>query len=256
MDLGLAGKVVAIAGGTSGLGRASAHALAAEGAVVAVCGRGAEKVEDARRGGFESAPVDVTDHEAARAWIDGIARRHGALHVIVANAGGPPAGMATAFDMAAYRAAVELNLLSQINLVQAALPHLQEAGWGRVLFVTSRSVRQPVAGLALSNTARAGIVGYAKSLVADLAEQDLRAERTGTITVNVLAPGSTRTGRLESLAGEDVEVGLATMAATIPLRRVGRPEEFAAALAFLASEAASFITGVTLPVDGGEIKGI
>lgn len=256
MDLGLDDKVAAIAGGTSGLGRATAAAMLAEGATVAVCGRDGSKVAEAGQAGLDATTVDVTDTDAARTWIDDVAERHGGLHVLVANAGGPPAGMATDFDLQAYADAVELSLLSQINLVQAALPHLQRAGWGRVLFVTSKSVKQPLPGLALSNTARAGILGYAKSLIADLAHQDRQAGRTGAITVNVLAPGMTRTARLESLAGDDVEVGIEAMGEDIPLGRVGRPEEFAAAAAFLASEPASFITGVTLPVDGGDIQGI
>ncbi|MGI9016525.1 MAG: SDR family oxidoreductase [Euzebya sp.] len=256
MDLGLQGRVVAVAGGTSGLGRATAAALQAEGATVAVCGRDQDRVTQASQDGLDASAVDVTDHDAARAWIDRVADRHGGLHVLLANAGGPPQGMATAFDVQAYADALNLSLLSQINLVQAALPHLQQAGWGRILFVTSKSVKQPIPGLALSNTARVGVLGYAKSLVADLAAQDRAADRTGQITVNVLAPGSTRTGRLESLAGPDVEAGLAGMAAQIPLGRVGRPEEFAAAAAFLASDAASFITGVVLPIDGGEIQGL
>lgn len=256
MDLGLNDKVVAIAGGTSGLGRATAEAMLAEGATVAVCGRDPDKVADASDSGMDARVVDVTDTDSATDWINGVAEEHGALHVIVANAGGPPAGTATAFDLKGYADAIDLSLLSQINLVQAALPHLRRAGWGRVLFVTSKSVKQPVPGLALSNTARAGILGYAKSLIADLAQQDREAERTGAITVNVLAPGMTRTARLESLAGDDVEAGIAAMAAAIPLGRVGRPEEFAAATTFLASDRASFVNGVVLLVDGGELQGI
>jgi 3-oxoacyl-[acyl-carrier protein] reductase len=256
MDLGLNDKVIAIAGGTSGLGRATAEAMLAEGATVAVCGRDPDKVKDAGDSGMDAQVVDVTDTDAATEWIHGIAERHGALHVLVANAGGPPAGTATTFDLKGYGDAINLSLLSQINLVQAALPHLQEAGWGRVLFITSKSVKQPVPGLALSNTARAGILGYAKSLIADLAQQDRDAGRTGAITINVLAPGMTRTARLESLAGDDVEAGIDAMATAIPVGRVGRPEEFAAAATFLASERASFINGVVLLVDGGELQGI
>jgi 3-oxoacyl-[acyl-carrier protein] reductase len=256
MDLGLDGVVAAVAGGTAGLGLASARALAAEGAVVAVCGRSAEGVDAARAEGFDATAVDVVDHAAAQAWVEAVATRHGRLDVLVANAGGPPAGTATAFDVDAYRAALELSLLSQIALVQAALPHLRRAPAGRVLFITSKTVREPMTGLALSNTARAGVVGYAKSLVRDLGDQDRAAGRTGTVTVNVLAPGYTRTGRLEALAGDDVDAGLEAMAAEVPLGRVGRPEEFAAAVTFLASAVASFISGVVLPVDGGEIRAL
>lgn len=256
MDLGLSDKVVAIAGGTSGLGQATARAMQAEGATVAVCGRDEQRVDAAASEGFDAQVCDVTDEAAARAWIDGVAERHGALHVLVANAGGPPPGMATAFDLQGYRDAVELSLLSQINLTQAALPHLQAAGWGRVLFVTSKTVKQPLPGLALSNVARLGVVGYAKSLIADLDSQWRAAGTTGQITVNVLAPGMTRTGRLESMAGDDVEAGLAEMATDIPLGRVGLPEEFAAAATFLASDQASFVNGVVFPVDGGDIKGV
>lgn len=255
MDLGLGNKVVAVAGGTSGLGQATAAAMVAEGATVAVCGRDEAKVAAAAALGLDAQVCDVTDEAAARAWIDGVAHRHGALHVLVANAGGPPQGMATAFDVQGYRDAIELSLISQISLTQAALPHLQSAGWGRLLYVTSKSVKQPMPGLALSNTARLGVIGYAKSLIADLSRQSRTAGITGEITVNVLAPGSTRTTRLESLAGDDIEAGLVAMAQDIPLGRVGRPEEFAAAATFLASELASFVNGVVLPVDGGEIQG-
>lgn len=255
MDLGLDDKVVAIAGGTSGLGLATALAMLAEGATVAVCGRDRGKLAASAELGMDAQVCDVTDESAARAWIDGVAQRHGALHVLVANAGGPPAGMATEFDIQGYRDAIELSLISQINLTQAALPHLQSAGWGRVLYVTSKSVKQPMPGLALSNTARLGVIGYAKSLIADLSQQWRTAGTTGEITVNVLAPGSTRTARLESMAGDDIDAGLAVMAEDIPLGRVGRPEEFAAAATFLASEAASFINGVVFPIDGGDIRG-
>jgi 3-oxoacyl-[acyl-carrier protein] reductase len=256
MDLGLHDAVAAVAGGTSGLGLATARALQVEGATVAVCGRDAGRVEQAAAEGLDADAVDVTDHSAARAWIEGVAARHGGLNILVANAGGPPPGTATAHDVDAYADAVRLNLLSQINLVQAALPHLRAADFGRVLFITSKSVRQPMPGLALSNVARAGVHTYAKSLVEDLAQQDRQAGRHGTVTVNVLAPGSTRTGRLESLAGEDVEAGLRAMAADIPLGRVGLPEEFAAVAAFLAGRPASFVTGAIVPVDGGDVRGL
>lgn len=258
MDLGLTGRVAAVAAASSGLGLAVATELAAEGAHVAIAARDPERLAAAREqvdaagpGRVLATPVDVLDAEGVRRWVDETVAEFGGLGIVVANAGGPRPGMARAFDLDGYREALELSLLSSIGLVSAALPHLVSAGWGRVLFVTSQSVRQPLPHLALSNTARVGVVGYAKSLVADLAASGV----TG-VTVNVLAPGSIRTPRLEQVVGGDVETGLAALAAEIPLGRVGRPEEFAAAAAFLASDRASYLTGLTLPVDGGAIRGL
>jgi 3-oxoacyl-[acyl-carrier protein] reductase len=246
MDLGLNGKVALVAGASSGLGLAIARALAAEGALVSIGARDPERLNDALPSlpgeGHIAQPVDVLDAQTVEHWIERTASAFGALHIVVANGGGPPAGSATDFDLAGYRGAVELNLLSQIGIVSAALPHLQAAGWGRVLFVTSQSVKQPIPGLALSNTARVGVVGYAKSLVAALG--------AGDITVNVLAPGSHDTPRLRQLHGGEPS------AEGIPLGRVGRPEEFGAVAAFLASEQASYITGSTIAVDGGSIRSL
>lgn len=230
MDLGLKDKVALVAGGSAGLGLAIATQLAAEGAHVSIASRSAERLEGAAaqiQGGAHLAVVDVRDGESVRAWVDGAAERFGAVHIVVANSGGPPAGPASAFDVDAYRDAVEVSLLGSIAVVQAAMPHLRAAAWGRILFVTSQTVRQPAPHLALSNVARPGVLGYAKSLVQDLGGSG--------ITVNVLAPGLHRTARLEQLAGEDVEAGIAAMAKAVPLGRVGRPEEFAAVAAFLAS---------------------
>lgn len=243
MDLGLTGKVAMVAGGSSGLGLAIARALAAEGATVSIGARDAERLDRALTSlpgdGHIAESVDVRDEQGVPRWVERTVTECGALHIVVANAGGPPAGPATQFDLATYREAVELSLLSQIGMVQTALPHLQSVGWGRVLFVTSQSVKQPIGGLALSNTARVGVVGYAKSLVAALG--------AGDITVNVLAPGSHDTPRLRQLHGGEPS------AEGIPLGRVGRPEEFGAVAAFLASEQASYITGSTIAVDGGSI---
>jgi 3-oxoacyl-[acyl-carrier protein] reductase len=226
MDLGLNGRVAIVAGASSGLGLAVARELAAEGAHVSLGARdrdrlqaAMEDVDRAGPGGVMATPLDVRDTEAVRDWVACTVEQLGGLGIVVANAGGPPSGRATAFTMAEYRDALELNLLSSICLVQAALPYLLEA--------------------------RLGVVGFAKSLVADLAERGASG-----ITVNVLAPGTTRTPRMEQLGG------LQDAASGIPLGRVAEPEEFAAAAAFLASARASFITGVTLPVDGGTIRGI
>jgi len=245
MDLGLRGKVAVIGGGSSGLGLAVAKELAAEGAHVSIASRSADKLARAAAeigGEVHTAVVDVRDQAAVQAWIDGAAAAFGAVHIVVANAGGPPPGPATAFDLDAYRAAIEVNLLGSIATVQAALPHLRAAGWGRILFVTSQGVRRPIPHLALSNTARPGILGYAMSLVHDLGGSG--------ITVNVLAPGLTRTARLEELAGND-PAAIDAMGRAVPIGRVGEAGEFAAIAVFLASERASYVTGAVIPVDGG-----
>lgn len=253
MDLGLRGRVALVAGASSGLGLAIAVELAREGAHVSIASRSSERLADATArvdaagdGRVLRFALDVRDEAAVGCWVDETASTLGGVDIVVANAGGPPAGMATAFDLDGYRDALELNLLSSIGLVQVALPHVRRSPQGRILFVTSITVKQPVPGLALSNTARAGVVGYAKSLMYELGDSG--------VTVNVLAPGLTRTARLEQLAGGDAEAGLAAMASDIPLGRVGEPEEFAAAAAFLASRRASFITGTVMGVDGGAVR--
>ncbi|MGH3657963.1 MAG: SDR family NAD(P)-dependent oxidoreductase, partial [Micromonosporaceae bacterium] len=243
------GKVALVAGGSSGLGYAIAEGLLAEGAKVSIGARDQGRLDAAVTrlsavGDVHGQTVDVRDEAAVTSWVDAASRQFGALHIVVANAGGPPAGSATDFDVAAYRDAVELNLLSSVSLVQHALPHLKAAGWGRVLFVTSSSVRQPIPTLALSNTARAGVVGYAKSLVSALG--------SGEITVNVLAPGLTRTARLSHLYGEQT----ADLGKDIPVGRVGEPEEFSAVAVFLASARASYVTGAVVPVDGGVTRSL
>lgn len=258
MDLGLDGKVAIVAGASSGIGLAIAEELAREGARVAICGRDAdrlasaeERVRAAGTGQVSSARVDLTDAAAVRRWVDGVADDHGALHVVVTNAGGPPAGPTGDYGLDAFRDGLELSLLGHIGMVQAALPHLRASGWGRILVVASETVRQPIPAYALSNVVRPGLVGYVKTLVQELGP--------GRITVNVVAPGYTATPPLlADLPGSDRESELrdVAVAAGIPLERVAEPEDVAAAAAFLASDRAGFITGTVQLVDGGRTLGM
>lgn len=233
MDLGLKGRVALVCGGTRGLGRAVAAILKEEGAEVAVNGR------DPKTAPF---PADVTVPARAEKLVQDVAKKFGRLDILFANAGGPPAGSFKDFPADAWQKAIELNLLSTIHLARAAVPIMSKAKWGRIVCLTSIAALQPLPGLILSSTARAGVLGFAKALSDEVAKDG--------ITVNSVCPGFIDTERVKDLARARPEMIKQRMAET-PLGRIGTPEELAAAVVFLASERASYITGAVLQVDGG-----
>ncbi len=262
MNLGLEGRAALVAGASTGLGRAVAERLAQEGADVVVNARSAETLEAAaaeiaqetgRR--IVPAPGDVASEQCCAELVGTAVRTFGRLDVLVANAGGPPPGGADDFAPDAYRRALELNLMSTVQLALAAVPEMRKNRWGRVVAITSVSVKQPVEGLILSNTARPGVVGFVKTLSREVAHDG--------ILCNVVAPGFIQTDRLRELfdaraekQGTDWESVREQVAGGVPMGRLGRPEELAAAVAFLASEAASYVTGHTLQIDGGLLQGL
>jgi 3-oxoacyl-[acyl-carrier protein] reductase len=262
MDFGIGGKVALVTAASRGLGKAVALQLAHEGAKVAICSRTKDAIEAAARdiaaqtGAEVSAYVaDVTQDEHVGQLVKAVIGRFGSIGVLVTNAGGPPGGMATDFNVNDYRKAAELNLMSAISLIYAVLPQMKKNKWGRIIAITSVAARQPIETLILSNTVRAGVLGFTKTLSAQVAREG--------ITVNSVCPGYTKTERIEELAAMFEAKGHGTRAdyyskveVNVPMGRMGTTEEFANAVAFLASERASYITGVALPIDGGWIKGL
>ena len=267
MDLGLGGAVAFVSGASSGLGRATARALLAEGAAVAICSRDAERIGTAAdeltaefpEGRVMPITCDVTDEARIADSMKRVVDAWGRMHILVTNAGGPPAGQIDDFDSGDWQSALDLNLVSTINLVRHALPHLRATaaadGWGRVIMVSSISAKQPIPTLYLSNVSRAGVQGFAKSLSEELGPAG--------ITVNSVLPGYTRTDRLRHLSdalsersGKSVDEVEAGWAAGSALKRIGTEAEFAASVAFLAGRPAGYITGVALPIDGGAIKSL
>jgi 3-oxoacyl-[acyl-carrier protein] reductase len=247
MDLGIDGKRAAIAGASAGLGLATAHALARAGVRVAICGRDPDRLREAAAGlpgGTVTVVSDVGTMAGATSFVAEATEALGGLDILVPNAGGPPAGDFASTPLEAYLPALELNLLSTVAMCHAAVPGLVAQGWGRIVAITSVSVRQPVPNLILSNTARAGATGFLKTLANEVA--------THGVTVNTVQPGLHATDRLTSLHGGEIS----DVAATVPTRTVGRPEDFGAVVAFLCSDQARFVTGAALPVDGGASRGL
>lgn len=249
MELGIAGRRAAVAAGSAGLGFASASALAAEGVQVVICGRDRERVESAaQRIGRGCVPLvcDVSTAEGGTRFVaEAQEALGGTIDILVTNAGGPPAGTFESTPVESYPAALELNLMSVVAMCKAAVPAMRNQGWGRVVAITSVSVRQPIANLILSNTARAGVTGFLKTLAREVAVDG--------VTVNSVQPGFHATDRILQLNG-----GQAPDAATlgIPAGRIGDPADFGHVVTFLCSEHARFVTGSHLPVDGGAYAGL
>jgi 3-oxoacyl-[acyl-carrier protein] reductase len=262
VDLGLKGRAAVVGGSSSGLGLAIATRLAAEGARVAVNGRDRQRCERAAAlirpgaGGEAAAfPGDVSDPAQAAALVAAARERFGRLDILVCNAGGPPATTFADAPAEAWQKALELNLLSTVHLCRAAVPLMRAGRWGRIVCMTSFAALEPLPGLILSTTARAGVIGFAKCLADEVA-------RDG-ILVTTVCPGYFRTDRVTDLAaarakreGTTVEAIQSRQIGSIPLARMGDPDELADVVAFLASERASYITGAVVTVDGGYLRSI
>lgn len=262
MELGLKGKVAVVGASSKGLGKAIALGLAEEGAKVTICARSKDTLEATaaeirKETGSEILAVatDVSQPDQVQKLIDHAIDHFGGIDILVSNAGGPRAGRFNDLSAEDYQNALSLNLLSTINLCRAAVPNMRERGGGRIINLTSVSVKQPVDGLMLSNMARTGVIGFAKTLAAELASDN--------ILVNNVCPGIIFTDRIKQLAtGRAEEAGItfdeaiANMTKDIPLGRIGDPREFANLVVFLASNRSSYITGTTIQVDGGLVKGL
>lgn len=262
MDLGIKDKIALVTASSSGLGKAAALQLSREGAKVAICARAEEKLFKAKdsiigetAGVVKAYPADVTKEDQIKGLVDSTVAELGPIDILVCNAGGPPPGLWDDFGPNDYREAVELNLMSTISLCYNVVPYMKEKKWGRIICIVSISAKQPIKNLILSNTVRAGVLGFAKSFSDQLAPYG--------ITVNSLCPGYIKTERVENLARSFAESGEGTIEgffrkveAEIPMGRIGTTEEFGQAVAFLASKGSGYITGTALQIDGGYVKGL
>ncbi len=246
MNLGIDGRTALITGASAGLGLACAQALAAEGVRVALSSRSTEKLAaaaDTLPDGAITIPADISDLNERRIMMKRAASELGSIDIVIANGGGPPAGNFASTDFEAYTDAVDLNLLPAIDLCKRFVPPMQERGWGRVVAITSTSVREPIDRLILSNTARAGLTAFLKTTAREVAGDG--------VTVNSVQPGLHLTERLTSVY-EDPDV----LAETVPAKALGDPTDFGRVVAFLCSQHARFVTGQALAVDGGATRSL
>ena len=262
MDLGLTNKIAVVGASSKGLGKAIALGLAQEGTKVTICARDnnvlektADEIRNVTNSEVLAIPTDVSDPKQVEVLIAKAIGHFGGIDILVNNAGGPKAGRFDDLSAEDYLDAVHLNLMSTINLCRAVIPWMRKRGSGRIINLTSVSVKQPVDGLMLSNMARTGVIGFAKTLATELASDK--------ILVNNVCPGIIFTDRIKQLAtvrAEEARItyeeALGKMTADIPLGRIGDPEEFANLVVFLASEKSSYITGATIQVDGGMVRSL
>ena len=262
MDLLIRDRVALVGGSSSGLGLAIAGALANEGCRVVLNARddarlqrAVARIKSQSARDVEGFAADVSNPDQAGGLVERVQHNFGGLDILVCNAGGPPSTGFAEAPAQSWQAALDLNLLSTINLCRAAVPLMRERKWGRIVCLTSVAAKEPLPGLILSTTARAGVLGFAKSLADEVAPYG--------ITVNAVCPGYMQTERVDDLVRQRAEREgsrpddiLAALVARIPMRRMGRPEDLAAAVAFLASGRADYITGVALQVDGGYVRSI
>jgi 3-oxoacyl-[acyl-carrier protein] reductase len=262
MDLGLRGRVALVCGASSGLGKAVATALAKEGARLAICSRTKEKLEKSaediyRATGAEVQPLvaDVSIPAEVKELVKRTVDHFHKLDILVTNAGGPPPGEFLTLPEDSWQKALELNLLSTLHLCRESVPHMKAGGWGRIVNITSFAAKQPQPNLILSNMARAGVLGLAKSMATELAPYN--------ILVNTVCPGVFETERHLALSqrraaqeGISLEEHMKRRAKEIPLGRAGHPDEFADLVVFLVSERASYITGTAIQIDGGVVRSL
>jgi 3-oxoacyl-[acyl-carrier protein] reductase len=262
MDMGLKGKVALAAAASKGLGKAAALALAREGVNLAICARSeatlaatASEIRQATGVDVLAVPADVSRAADITSWVDKAAARFGRIDILVTNAGGPPSGTFDMFSDEHWQAAFNLTFLSVVRMIRAVIPHMRQAGGGRIVNITSVSVKQPMEGLLLSNSIRPAIIGLAKTLSFELAKDK--------ILINNVCPGNHATDRAKELdaaraarEGRAVSDVARDAVASIPLGRRGEPAELAALIVFLCSSQSAFMTGATIQVDGGAYRGI
>lgn len=262
MDLGIKGKIALIAASSQGLGKAVALGLAYEGVKIVICAREQDKLEDTRKEiqsktGAEvlSIQTDLTSYDDIKKLVNNTTETFGTVHILVNNAGGPPPGYFLDLNEENWKRGYELTLMSSVRLTREALPYMKKQKWGRIINITSVSAKQPIDDLLLSNSFRLAVLGWAKTVANQVADKG--------ILINSVCPGWTRTDRVQELLqaraqkeGSNPEEIERRITSAIPVGRMGRPEELANLVVFLASERASYISGTSIQVDGGSVKGV